>query len=128
MTVIEDLVVWMLAAYGCSSLLVALVNRFAVRAMMMSAGEPHLHYRVLLYNSEHSLEGVVRCLKHRSVLQGRPIHISFVDFGSTDDTLQITQIFERHPYAFACAGVEPATIDPPITIDLRRSNVQESKR
>jgi len=125
MTVIADLVVWMLAAYGCSSLLVAVMNRLAMR-VMVAAGEPHLHYLVLLYNSEHSLEGIVRCLQHRSALQGRPIHISFVDFGSTDDTVQMTQIFERQQSDFACAGVEPVTIDPPITIDLRRSCEQES--
>lgn len=123
---IEEFVVWLMAAYGCSSLLVTLVNRLAVREFT-SAGEPHVHYQVLLYNSEHCLEGVVRRLMNRSVRLGRPIQISFIDFGSTDDTLQITSIFERNQYGFLFAGeVRPATIDPPITIDLRRSKEQES--
>ncbi|MFY0543145.1 glycosyltransferase family 2 protein [Brevibacillus sp. H7] len=122
---IEELVVWMLAAYGCSSLLVTLLNRLADQAIVR-AGEPHLHYEVLLYNSEHCLEGTVRRLMSRSVLQGRPIQISFVDFGSTDDTLKITTVFERKQHEFAGDG-KPDTIAPPITIDLRRSKEQESR-
>jgi hypothetical protein len=124
--VIEDLVVWLLAAYGCSSLLVSLLDRFALRSFTrVSVGGPLIHYQVLLCNSEHALEGVVRRLTNASLMSGTPIQISFVDYGSNDDTLKIAAIFERN-YRFAAAITEPDKEIAPITIDLRRSNGQES--
>jgi hypothetical protein len=122
--VIEELVVWLLAAYGCSSLLVTLLDKWALRAQWR-ATQPQYHYQVLVYNSELFLESVVRRLLCRSYVQGTPIRISFVDFGSTDDTLKIAEVFERSQQMFAGDG-EPTTIQSPITIDLRRSKELES--
>jgi hypothetical protein len=125
MAVIEDLLVWLLAAYGCSFLLVSLLERFASRSIERVGG-PLIHYQVLLYNSEHALEGVVRRLMNASLLSGTPIRISFVDHGSTDDTPRIAAIFEQN-YRYAAATTEPDKELLPITIDLRRSNEQESR-
>jgi hypothetical protein len=125
MTVMEELVVWILAAYGCSSLLVALLNKWALRAQWHVA-QPQIHYQVLVCNSEHSLENVVWRVLFRSFVQGTPIRISFVDYGSTDDTLKITAVLERNLRMFADDG-EPTTLQP-ITIDLRRSELRESPR
>jgi hypothetical protein len=125
MAVIEDLLVWLLAAYGCSSLLVSLLDRFAIRSFERVGG-PLIHYQVLLHNSEHALEGVVRRLMNASIMSGTPIRISFVDHGSTDDTLKITAIFERN-YRYAAATTEPDKELTPIMIDLRWSNELESR-
>jgi hypothetical protein len=125
MTVMEELAVWILAAYGCSSLLVALLNKWAFRTRWPVV-EPQIHYQLLVCNSEHALENVVRCLLLRSFVQGTPIRISFVDCGSTDDTLKITAVLERHLHLFADAD-DPAA-EQPITIDLRRSIERESLR
>lgn len=122
---INDFLVWLLAAYGCSSLLVSLLARFALRSYQR-AGGPLIHYQVLLHNSEQTLEGVVRRLMNDSIMSGTPIQISFVDYGSTDDTQRIKAIFERN-YRYAAATTEPDKELTPITIDLRRSDEQESR-
>lgn len=122
---IEDLLVWMLAAYGCSSLLVTLLRWFKLRPFA-GVGESFVHYQVLLYNSEHSLESVVRRLMNTSVLHGTPIQISLIDYGSTDDTLKISAVLERRDFVFT-ADANPDTKKHPITIDLRRSEEQESR-
>jgi hypothetical protein len=118
MTVIEDLVVWLLAAYGCASLMVTLLSRCRFEAYV-NGGEPLIHYQVLLYNSEHALEAVVRRLLFTSVLDGEPIRISFVDHGSTDDTLKIAAVFERN-CSFLNGETRPDA-EHTVTIDLRKT-------
>jgi hypothetical protein len=125
MTVMEELVMWILAAYGCSSLLVALLHKWALRARWQGT-QPQIHYQVLVGNSEHSLEYVVRRVLRHSFVQGTPIRISFIDYGSTDDTLKITEVLERNLHVFADDG-EPTALQP-ITIDLRRPELRESTR
>lgn len=122
---IEEFLVWLLAAYGCSSLLVALFNWLALRPFPRP-GETLVYYQVLLRNSEQTIEGVVRCLMNASLLRGTPIHISFVDYGSTDDTVKITEVFERN-YEFLAGATKPDAELTPITIDLRKAEEEESK-
>ncbi|UFJ40066.1 glycosyltransferase family 2 protein [Brevibacillus humidisoli] len=90
----DNLLVWLMAVYGCSSLLVTLLERWWLRKTVCD-DMPFIHYQVLLYNSEDLLEGVVRRLLYSSVVRGEPIRISFVDYGSTDDTAKIAAILRR---------------------------------
>ncbi|GAA4718619.1 glycosyltransferase family 2 protein [Brevibacillus fulvus] len=122
---IEEFLLWLLAAYGCASLLVALLERMA-RESFSTAERPFVHYEVLLFNSEQHIENVARHLIHSSRRKGVPIQISFVDYGSTDDTLKIMAVLER-TQSYLTEEREPdRKLTPPITIDLRRMAEQES--
>lgn len=124
MTVLEDLLVWLLAAYGCSSLLVEWLQRWWEKQEAKTADQaPVLHYQILLYNSEQLLEGVVRRLLFSSVLHGKPIRISFVDSGSTDDTRKIAAVWARKA-PFLISGSGPVAGEPTVRLDLRRSTQQ----
>ncbi len=115
----EDLLVWLLAAYGCSSLLVELLKRCSLRLEVQGNRRTStIHYRLLLYNSEHLLEGVVRRLLFSSVVHGKPIRISFVDYGSTDDTRKIAAVWERSD-PFLTGGSAAADGEPTVCVDLR---------
>jgi hypothetical protein len=117
MTMIEDLLILTLAAYGCASLLAALLSHYGMK-MAARAGEPLPHYQVLLYNSEQTLEREVRRLIHVSLFRGEPFRISFVDFGSTDDTQKIKAVFEREYLMWPGDSLRDKPI---VTIDLRRT-------
>lgn len=116
----EEILVWLLAAYGCSSLLVMLADKWADR--MSSSAEPSLeHYRLLVRDSEQVLEAVVRRLLFRSYWSGKPIRISLVDSGSTDDTRKIASVYERDPYFLPFREESQDEPEPPgIVIDLRQ--------
>ncbi|MDH6350891.1 MULTISPECIES: glycosyltransferase [Brevibacillus] len=123
MTVMEELVVWLLAAFGFSSLLVMIADRWASR--MDSVTElSHEHYRLLVHNSEQVLERAVRSLLFRSEWSGKPVRITLIDEGSTDDTSRMLSILTREPY---CCGVpvadSQAELVGAIVVDLR--NKQE---
>lgn len=124
----EDLIVWLLAAYGCSSLLVMLADKWADR-MSSSNEPPHMHYRLLVRNSEQVLEHVIRRLLFRSYWSGKPIRISLIDSGSTDETKRISKTYKRYPYALQLIDdehEEPSQTNT-IIIDLRQeANVQEA--
>ncbi|WP_232697956.1 hypothetical protein [Brevibacillus daliensis] len=96
MTVVTDFMIWLLAAYGCSTLLLKmgyiLLNR---ETTLITVTEPMTHYQLLVYNSEHRLEAVVRKLMFQSGLYGRSIQISIVDDGSSDDTVKMKEILHR---------------------------------
>jgi hypothetical protein len=123
MTVMEELVVWLLAAYGCSSLMVTLANRWISR-MAERADQSCVHYRLLLGNSEQVVEYAVRRLQVRSYWSGTPIRISYVDYGSTDDTCGIMAVLKRAGHLCADDG-EAAAAVPAVTIDLRRTGEWE---
>ncbi|MDT3417909.1 hypothetical protein QO009_003823 [Brevibacillus aydinogluensis] len=119
----EELVVWLLAAYGCSSLLVTLANRWISR-MAVRADQSCVHYRLLLGNSEQVLEYAVRRLHARSYWSGTPIRISYVDYGSTDDTCGITAVLKRA--GCLCADEEEEVADAPaVIVDLRHTDEWE---
>jgi hypothetical protein len=118
MTVMAEMVVWLFAAFGCSSLLVMLLDRWANR-MSSGAKTPDEHYRLLVHNSEQVLERVVRRLLFRSYWSGRPIRISFQDEGSIDDTKLIVALYERYPYCWMEDTPEGSGKTTAITIDLR---------
>lgn len=112
-----DFLVWLLAVYGCTSIMVQLLNHLTTCALVQ-VGDTPVHYQLLLYNSEHSLEAAMRSLLSRSRFYGNPITVSFKDQGSTDDTLHIASIYER-----SCSCIsQQAELDAKhmITIDLRR--------
>lgn len=114
----EELVVWLLAAYGCSSLLVMLADRW-FQGMRSGADLPPEHYRLLVRDSEQVLERVVRRLLFRSYWSGQPVQISLIDDGSSDDTPRIAAVFARHPYCYLADGHD-GSAQPVITIDLRK--------
>jgi len=123
----EEFVVWLLAAYGCSSLLVLVADKWAVR-MKRSAELPHLHYRLVVRDSGQVLERVIRRLLLCSYWSGKPIRISLIDAGSTDDTGQIVSVYERYPYFLHVSQEddqeEHAHTD--IVIDLRQEATEAS--
>ncbi len=116
MAVIEDLLVWLLASYGAVALLLPLATKW-LNTPEESSYRPLIHYQILLFNSELYLEGVVRRLSMASSVRGVPICISFVDYGSTDDTLRMMKVFERETLFL----IQPElTAQQPVVIDLRR--------
>lgn len=121
----EELVIWLLAAYGGSSLLVGLANWWMGRRGndVSPSGE---HYRLLLFNSGDVVEQVVRKLQFHSYVRGVPIYISYQDDGSVDDTIRIMAVLERTDYP--CRREEPEdalSASPVMTIDLRREGEQQ---
>jgi len=116
---LEDILIWILAAYGCASLLATVMNRYGIREMTVP-GEPLAYYQVLLFNSEQALEIEMRRLLYQSLARGCPIRISFIDHGSTDDTMKITSVFARNNEFLVGEAPRDAR---PITIDLRRETV-----
>ncbi|WP_407653466.1 glycosyltransferase family 2 protein [Brevibacillus ruminantium] len=121
----EELVIWLLAAYGGSSLLVGLIDCW-MRRMKHTVPPTYEHYRLLLFNSGDVVEQVVRKLQFRSYVRGVPIRISYQDDGSVDDTLRIMTVLERTEYP--CREEPESTFKgvSVMTIDLRRSG--EEKR
>lgn len=121
----EELVVWLLAAFGCSSLFVMIAERW-IRQTNGVAELPHVHYRLLLRDSEQVLERVVRKLLLRSYWSGKPILITLIDDGSLDDTTRISNIFGRYPYCnVGNHQEEAAPVSSIVTIDLRRLHEKE---
>ncbi|MEJ8544115.1 glycosyltransferase family 2 protein [Brevibacillus borstelensis] len=119
----EELVVWLLAAYGCSSLLVGLAN-FWIRRTTKDVPRTYKHYRLLLLNSGDVVEQAVRKLQFHSYLRGTPICISYQDDGSVDDTIRIMTVFERTDYL--CREDREGTFGEPVmTIDLRQQGERE---
>lgn len=120
MTVMEELVVWLLAAFGCSSLLVMVAERWTSRMNSMTE-LPQEHYRLLVHNSEQVLERAVRKLLFRSYWSGKPIRITLIEEGSTDDTPRMLAILAREPYGcgFGAADAQPELATGAIVIDLR---------
>jgi len=119
----EELVVWLLAAYGCSSLLVGLANVW-IRRTTNEVPPTYEHYRLLLFNSGDVVEQVVRKLQFHSYLRGTPIRISYKDDGSADDTIRIMTVFERTDYP--CSEDREGTFGEPVmTIDLRQKGELE---
>ncbi|MFD2369401.1 glycosyltransferase family 2 protein [Brevibacillus sp. GCM10020057] len=123
----EDLLIWLLASYGFSLLLVLLADKWADRARK-SADLPQIHYRLLVRNSEQVLERVIRRLLLRSYWSGEPVRISLIDAGSTDDTGQIASIYERYPYFLhaAQADGQEEHVHTDIVIDLRQETAEAS--
>lgn len=121
MTVMEELVVWLLAAFGCCSLLVMIAEQWTSRMNSMTE-LPQEHYRLLVHNSEQVLERAVRKLLLRSYWSGKPVRITLIEEGSTDDSSRMVTILAREPY---CCGLGVAD-DPvelatgAIVIDLRQ--------
>ena len=112
-----ELAMWLLAAYGCSSLLVMLLDRWANR-MGSSADFPYEHYHLLLRNSEQVLEATIWRLRFASHWSGRPIRITLQDEGSLDDTLRIADLYRRYPY-FLLTDEPDSVPGSAVTIDLR---------
>ncbi|MED4911319.1 glycosyltransferase family 2 protein [Brevibacillus centrosporus] len=123
----EELVVWLLAAYGCSSLLVMLADKWADR-MSSSNESPHEHYRLLVRDSEQVLERVIRQLLFRSYWSGKPIRISLIDLGSSDEAKRISSKYGRYPYSFYLLDDEQeGASQTDIIIDLRQeANIQKT--
>lgn len=118
----EELLLWLLAAYGCSSFLVLLADKWA-RSMKRDAEIPQQHYKVLVRDSEQVLERVIRRLLFRSYWSGKPIRISLIDAGSSDHTRRMVSIYERYPYFFRLLeeGQEEQN-QSDIVIDLRQES------
>lgn len=112
-----EMAIWLLAAYGCSSLLVMLFDRWA-NQMRSGAEFPYEHYRLLVRDSEQVLESTVRLLLFRSYWSGRPIRITLQDEGSIDDTPQIAALYKRYPYCWMDDG-QDCMARSTIIIDLR---------
>lgn len=127
---IAELLLWALAAYGSASLLAMLMLQFVIwldriqDRLAVQSDQAFIHYQLLLLDSEHVLEHEVRRLNRAAAFRGEPVRISFKDYGSTDDTMKMTHIFERNlPFM----SEEILAASQIVTIDLRRrERAQES--
>ncbi|MBO8173137.1 MAG: hypothetical protein H0Z33_14755 [Bacillaceae bacterium] len=92
-------IVWMLASYGCAALLISAWSRMAWGNFRRTR-EP-CQVTLLLYNSQGSIEWVVRTLDQTSRVDGRPVQIIVQDYGSRDHTQKMLQILQReNPFLF----------------------------
>lgn len=114
---ISDVVALVLMAYGFAALLVASVSRISIHSVVQPQNS-FTHYQVHVYNSENVVEGMIRRLLFRSSVEGQPIRISFIDYGSSDDTIQITRLFTRQLEDVIESNV-PASYGHTVQIDLR---------
>lgn len=114
-----DLVIWLLAVYGCSFLLASLFAHYLVNWMDIKTEAHARHFIVLLRDSEDCLEHVMRRLLFASKLNSQPIRVSFIDFGSTDHTLRIAEKMKRD-YLYVVED-QPPECTTAIQIDLRRA-------
>lgn len=114
---ISDVVALVLMAYGFAALLVAWVSRISFHPIVQPQ-DSFTHYQVHVYNSENVLEGMMRRLLFHSRVEGRPIQISLIDYGSTDDTIPITRLFMRH-YEDVMQANGSTPFSRTIQIDLR---------
>lgn len=121
-------VIWLLAIYGLSTILIHLLIRWNP---YVKQGEEQLHVHLLLYNSETCLEGSIRSLVNLSRLKGQPLHLIVYDFGSTDNTVKILDTMQKeYPFLFEQVQMinrEPLQLisadekqHPLLTIDLRQ--------
>lgn len=84
-----------LAIYGAVTLWVQLLRRWSWWADRN--GRP-LHFIILLHNSQGKVEWIYRSLMQMSRLTGEPVSFTFIDFGSSDDTLRILRRLTRGKY------------------------------
>ena len=88
-------VIWFLAIYGLSTILIDLMKHW--NQYYHQVREVNIH--LLVFNSETCLEDTIRSLSSLSRLEGRPIHLTVYDFGSTDHTAQMIDYLQRYnPY------------------------------
>ncbi|HJV47289.1 MAG TPA: hypothetical protein VJ824_16345 [Bacillota bacterium] len=88
-------VIWFLAIYGLSTILIDLMKHW--NQYYHQVREVNIH--LLVFNSETRLEDTIRSLSSLSQLEGRPIHLTVYDFGSTDHTAQMIDYLQRYnPY------------------------------
>lgn len=88
---IAMLILWLLAVYGLSTVLIHGMMRWN----RFNHAQQELKVQLLLYNSECCLEETIRSLVHHSRLQGRPIQLVIYDYGSTDQTQRILRNFKK---------------------------------
>ncbi|GAB7389206.1 hypothetical protein BSNK01_30440 [Bacillaceae bacterium] len=117
-------IVWMLAIYGVSHLTVLLLKRFTIG----KRAQGKAHYLLLLQNSQSSVEWAVRTLRRQSALEGRDFSLTYVDFGSTDDTMEIVKRFGSggEPGLLAEHSLPPAGFPSVVVIDLRGERRERS--
>jgi hypothetical protein len=117
--VIAMWVMWFLAIYGLSAILIDLCKRWNAFGQQFQ----ELKVQMLVYNSETNLEGAVRSIVSVSRLEGRPVHLTVYDFGSTDNTAKILEHLETYyPYLLQQVTVvsQEEVQKTDHTIDLRQ--------
>jgi hypothetical protein len=132
--VISSWVTWLLAIYGVCTILIQFMRRFNKYYSNLEI----LRVQLLLYNSESSIEGVIRSLINLSHLEGRPLHLMVYDYGSTDSTKDILETLQKvNPFLFEQIHVGSTgkyhihfvTVEEvssaPMTIDLRQGLIGE---
>jgi hypothetical protein len=88
-------IVWLLAIYGFCTIFVLLLQKWNGYHTPIQV----LSIKLLLYNSESSLEGVVRSFAELSSLSGQSLFIHAYDFGSDDLTVNIlTKLAQECPH------------------------------
>ncbi|MGC5324893.1 hypothetical protein [Brevibacillus sp. SYSU BS000544] len=116
---IVDVMTLLLTAYGFASLMVVCLNKLRWTPILPTQ-EGFTHYQLHLYNSANVLEGIIRRLLLHSTLEGKPIRISFVDYGSTDDTSQVAQVLSRQN-EYLLESADNALHRKTILIDLKKT-------
>ncbi|MFV9510499.1 hypothetical protein [Tepidibacillus sp. LV47] len=84
-----SLVLWIICLYG----IVLLGFRFLYSHFCMKLAKEiekeNLHYLILAKDNQSIIEWVIRSLWFNECTDGKPIKITIMDFGSSDDTLEI---------------------------------------
>lgn len=73
---------------GCYASCIAIAHWLYRRASQQGKLQP-VHYVLITCNHQNQIEWVIRSLLFFSQFKGRPIFISVIDEGSSDDTLAI---------------------------------------
>jgi len=75
---------WIIGAYAAAIATVHIIYRISLRAR-----KDTVHYVLLTRNNQHHVEWFLRSLFFFSWMRGKPITVTIMDDGSTDDTLEI---------------------------------------
>jgi hypothetical protein len=77
---------WIVGAYAAAIATVHTIYRMSRRTPNSA-----VHYVLLTRNNQHHMEWFLRSLFFFSWMRGKPISVTIMDDGSTDDTLEIAQ-------------------------------------
>jgi len=104
---------WIVGAYLLSALCVHAAHawqsrgggRFRGRGLGSGSGPAVRHFVLIARNEQHRIEWVIRSLLIRSWLKGRPIRLTMIDCGSSDQTgIIVRRLAEQTPFDWLSVG------------------------
>ncbi|TCS83339.1 glycosyltransferase family A protein [Tepidibacillus fermentans] len=86
-----SLVLWTICLYGIILLGFKLFYSYFCMKLAKKTGSNNSHYLILAKDNQSIIEWVIRSLWFWQCIDGKPIKMTIIDFGSSDDTFAIIQ-------------------------------------